>query len=357
MIVGVVVLAGACHSASAPQEPSTTPAMADPTPIPTATREPLEGHGAATTGGAGGRVVVLGDTSTAIVRQAFSDARSGNVVLRFPPNATVKLTKMLPHLTGPGVTIEGNGATIDGSELAQDVALLDIRTHDVIVRDLRLRNGYDNLRVHGPEAFNVVIDHVSSTGARDDGIAIGYGAHDVTVQYAYLAGNTRGLFSKYEGTRNISLHHSWIQKSWARSPLFSATQGVDMRNVVIEDWTLWGTRFEDGASGNVVASLFTLSPQAVALGGKPDAALRLQKAGAVYTAGNVFGGEAAAGDAGTLTDPQAAPSVRTDDVAVMEGHVRARAGCLPRDNVDRAYMGLTVGWKVTESEPFRVRVQ
>ena len=32
-------------------------------------------------------------------------------------------------------------------------AILDIRTNDVIVRDLRLRNGDDNLRVDGPEAI------------------------------------------------------------------------------------------------------------------------------------------------------------------------------------------------------------
>jgi len=354
--LSVVVAAGACRSPGAPA-PAATPAVSAPAPVPTSTAFPFEGFGASTRGGADGRDLRVTDVSTKALREVFSRARTGNVTIHLPENAKIVLEKMLPQVTGSGVTIEGNGATIDGSRLEQDVALLDIRGHDVIVRNLRLRNGYDNLRVKGPEAFNVVIDHVSSTGARDDGMTITHGAHDVTVQYSYLAGNTRGLFSKYDGTHNVSVHHTLLQKNWMRSPLFDGTTSVDMRNVIVEDWGLWGARFEGGASGNIVASLFTLSRYATSIGGKKNSALWLKNPAAVYAADNVFRDQATTGTSGEAAAPHAAPTVQTSTVAEMEPVVRARAGCLPRDNVDRAYLGLRQGWKVTESEPFRVRLE
>jgi len=353
VLAGAVCVAVlACRSPTVSSEEAATPAAGRRTPAPTVGA--VEGFGAATKGGAGGRVITISEANTDAVRAAFSDARTGNVVIRFAVTEPIRLDKMIPHLTGPNVTIEGNGATIDGTNLKEQVALLDIRTHDVIVRDLRLRNGYDNLRVQGPEAHDVVIDHVSSTGARDDGVAIGYGAHDVTVQWCLLAGNTRGLFSKYDGTRNLSIHHTWIQKSWARSPLISGAATVDVRNVIVEDWTLWGARFEDGASGNVVGSLFMLSPHAVGLGGKPAAALHLKKAGPVYLADNVYRGAVATAATGSAPAALAAPAVATLPVAEMEPLVRARAGCLPRDGVDAAYVALRQGWRVDKTDPLRI---
>ena len=356
IVLGFFVAAGACRSPSAP-EPVATPAVRAAAPQPTSTAVPLEGFGTSTRGGANGKIIKVTEASTKVLREVFSKARVGNVTIEFPTNGKIVLEKMIPQVTGSGITIEGNGATIDGRRLELDVALLDIRGHDIIVRNLRLRNGYDNLRVKGAGAFNVVIDHVSSTGARDDGMTITHGAHDVTVQYSYLAGNTRGLFSKYEGTHNVSVHHSLLQKNWMRSPLFDGTTSVDMRNVIVEDWGLWGARFEGGASGNVVASLFVLSPYATSIGGKKNSALWLENPAAVYAADNVFRDQAATGSSGTAASPHAAPPVQTSSVAAMEDLVRARAGCLPRDNVDRAYLGLRQGWKVTESEPFRVRLE
>jgi hypothetical protein len=328
------------------------PAARAPAPAPP--RETLEGFGSATRGGDGGRVLVVAEATDAAVRTAFTAAANGgHAIVRFAVAAPIVLARPLPVLRAPAVTIEGNGATLDGGALGGGSAIVDVRTNDVVVRDLRLRNGYDNLRIQGPEAFDVVVTHVSSTGARDDGIAIGYGAHDVTVQYAFLAGNTRSVFCKYGGTANLSLHHSWIQKGWIRNPLLSGVRHADLRNLIVEDWGEWGARFEDGASGNLVDSLFVLSPRAIEIGGKPGAALRLVRAGAVYTAGNVFRGGARAGDSGGAPAPLAAPAVATQTADAMEAIVRARAGCLPRDAVDRAYAALTDGWTVGPLAPLR----
>jgi len=224
----------------------------------------------------------------------------------------------------------------------------------VIVRNLRVRNGGDNLRAQGDGAYNVVFSHVSSTGAADDGISIGYGAHDVTVQWSFLAGNTRSLFVKYGATTDVSIHHTWVMKQWIRGPLVSSAVRADVRNVIVEDWAMWGVRFEADASGNVVSSLFDLGPYAHAIGGKQRSALRLIQSGPVFTAGNVYSGLAEHSVDGLATAPLDAPPVTTLPVADMEPLVRARAGCMPRDDVDQAYIDLHDGWNVAKELPLRL---
>jgi hypothetical protein len=327
-----------------------------PGSLPAAGREALEGFGTETNGGAGGRVITISEPTEDAVRAAFEDANTtGKAVIRFQVTRPIAIVKKLPILNKPELTIEGGGATLDGSNMKSGSAILDIRTNDVIVRDLRLRNGDDNLRVDGPEAYRVVITHVSSTGSGDDGVSIGYGAHDVTLQYSFLAGNTRSIYCKYSGTNNVSLHHNWIQKGAIRSPIFSGAITADMRNVIVEDWGQWGSRFEDGATGNVVGSLFALSADAVKSGGKPHAALRFKEAGRVYVSGNAVKGQTLPLIAGTSEAPIPAPPVTTFGVKEMEKVVRARAGCLPRDAVDLAYINVTSGWKVSETEPLRLQ--
>lgn len=299
-------------------------------------------------------MVAVDAPTEAAVRLAFQKAnKTGGVTIRFPAQAVIPIGRMLPRLTAPNVTLDGNGATLDGATLDRDVALIDVRSHDVVVRDLRLRNGYDNLRIQGDDAHDVFVTHVSSTGSRDDGISIGYGAHDVTVQWSFLAGNTRSIFCKYGTTTDLSLHHLWIQKGWIRSPLISGHIRADVRNVLVEDWGEWGSRFEDGATGNVVASLFVLSPYAASIGAKGDSALRVVDAGPVFMDKNVFRGEAKPPVTATpqVDRPIDVAPVLTHDVDSMEEIVRGGAGCMPRDAVDRAYIALREGWHVGRNEP------
>jgi hypothetical protein len=316
--------------------------------------DPSAGFGAGTPGGAGGTVIVVTDPSEAAVRAAFSKANAGRAIVRFDVSDPIAIRRPLPKLTGAFITIDGNGATLYGDGFPRTAAILEVRGHDVIVKDLRVRNGGDNLRAQGDKAYNVVFRHVSSTGAADDGISVGYGARDVTIQHAFLAGNTRSIFMKYGATTNVSVHHSWIQKQWVRGPLVSQAVFADVRNVIVEDWTSWGMRFEKDASGNVVDSLFVLSPYAKSVGGKTGSTLRLNQSNPVFTRGNAYEGLAEDGHVGDATAPLDAPPVPTRPVAEMAPMVRARAGCLPRDAVDQGYIERVDGWDVSESEPFRL---
>jgi len=145
-----------------------------------------------------------------------------------------------------------------------------------------------------------------------------------------------------------------VQKQWSRGPMVSGSVMADVRNLVIDDWTMWAVRFEEDSSGNMVNSLFTLGAYAHSRGGKANSALRLIESGPVYTAGNVSAGLADPGADGTATAPLPAPPVTTLPVAEMAPLVRTRAGCLPRDSVDQAYIELEDGWDVTGTRPLRL---
>jgi PKD repeat protein len=334
---------------------ATDPTPPPPPPPPPGGEEPYEGFGATTPGGAGGRVVRVREATESAVRAAFDAVnKGGGAELVFDTTGPVKITKSLPTLKAPFVTIDGKGVVLDGSSLPGSQPIINVETHDVILRNLRLRNGGDNLRLEGNGTYNVVVSHVSSTGARDDGISIGYGAHDVTVQYAFLAGNTRSIFMKYGATRNVSIHHTWIMKQWIRGPLVSQSVFADLRNLLVDDWSLWGARFEKQSSGNVVGSVFRLSAGGKASGGKPDSALKLPTKMPVWTADNRYEGLAKATDVGKATAPLAAPAVTTHPSSQVVALLRERAGCLPRDATDQKYVDMATGWKVSGSKPLRL---
>ena len=314
----------------------------------------LEGFGATTPGGAGGRIIRVQTPTEAAVRAAITAANAGRAMIDFETTQPIPIQSALPRLTGNFVTVEGNGATLY-VVAGKTANLIDVRGHDVIVRNIRLRGGLDNLRAQDATAYNVVFSHVSSTGSIDDGISIGYGAHDVTVQWCFLAGNTRSIFMKYSTTTKVSIHHSWIMKQWIRGPLVSESVLADLRNLIVEDWTEWGTRFEDSSRGNVVNSLFTLGAYAHSIGGKPGSSLRLNGR-PVFTAGNVYQGDAQHTDDGSLKAPVPAPSVATQSVAQMSPLVRAQAGATPRDGVDQTCISTAAGWQVSELQPFVVPV-
>lgn len=330
----------------------------DPAPKPPA-NEKYEGFGATTPGGEGGGEIHITEATDAAVRGAWKAANAGKKIIVFDVGGPIAISSPLPLLTGDFITIEGNGVTLDGSAIGATQAMVDVRGHDVIVRNMRLRNAGDNLRAQETGAYNIVFSHISSTGSMDDGLSIGYGAHDVTVQYCFFAGNTRSMFIKYGGTTNVTIHHDWIMKQWIRGPIIFAAF-ADIRNIIVEDWTLWGSRFESaGAGGNAVSSLWRLSPSAQALGGKPDSSLYAYMgagAGDIYVDDNGYEGKAVQSTSlnGHATQPFPAPPVTTQSRAQMESIVTAKAGCLPRDTIDQAYIDMTMGWDVVDGKPLRL---
>ena len=322
--------------------------------------EQYQGFGAQTKGGEGGTVFTVAEPTYNAVKSAIDKAKANSKAgkksrIVFTTPGPITVTQAL-KVEANNLTIEGNGVTlVAGPSLRNSTNVtLGIYGHDVIVRDMRLRDGGDNLRAQGYGAYNIVFSHISSTGAKDDGISIGYGAHDVTVQYSFLAGNTRSIFIKYNGVTRVSIHHTWVMKQWIRGPLVNGAV-VDFRNNIVEDWTMWGVRFENGASGNVVNSLFGYSPYAKATFGKPLNGVNVRGA-SVYVNGVSYAGTAAAGPNAQSTASKEVPvaPVTTQSVAEMEPIVRAQAGAMPRDAVDTAYVNSGNNWRIGRTTPLRL---
>ncbi|MGQ0824533.1 MAG: FG-GAP-like repeat-containing protein [Actinomycetota bacterium] len=323
--------------------------------------EPLQGFGV-TSGGNGGELIIVCTPTEAAVKAALAKAKTNSNAgkksrIVFTTRGPITVNSPL-NLTANNVTVEGNGVTlVGGPSLAfSQSATFAVGSQNVIVRDMRFRNGGDNVRAQGEGAKNIVFSHISSTGAKDDGISIGYGAKNVTVQYSFFAGNTRSIFIKYKGVDNVTLHHNWVQKQWVRGPLANEAF-VDFRNNIVEDWVLWGVRYENDASGNVVNSIFGYGSYANSTFRKPGNGLNVDTADElVYVAGVEYRGAAKTTDnaRGTEKNELPAPMVTTQSVKDMEGLVRGAAGAMPRDSVDQAYINLTGPWTVSESTPLRL---
>src|SRR5262249_1610222 len=105
--------------------------------------DPSEGFGATTPGGDGGTLITVTESTETAVAAAFAKAAAGPAVVRFQVPDPIAIHSPLPRLTGAFITIDGNGATLYGQDFARTPGMVDVRGHDVIVKNIRLRNAGD----------------------------------------------------------------------------------------------------------------------------------------------------------------------------------------------------------------------
>lgn len=356
-----------------PPSPPPAPGAAPPPPpaggvpgdaaVPTALPVGDYGFGL-TKGGEGGRVLTvtsLADSGPGTLRDALAkaDAQGGGAVIRFGVEGAIRLNSTLfvksPNITIDGFSAPGKGVTIYGDHAGG--ADIHVKTHDVVIRNLAVRNGYDLIRVNpdstGDTAsvHHILLDHVSLTNASDGAVDITKGAHDITVQWSYIAGaGTPGETSggggsslvKY-GSTNVTFHHNLFDKDLRRSPL-AYDAFVDFRNNVVRDWQQFGSQFESGGRGNAVGNIYVATS-----GGTPSDAVQkslygYHGPGAVYFQGNLYKGlsKVAPYGQGTASAPLGAPSVPTQGAEEAEKAVYQYAGKWSggRDEVDLKYMSL-----------------
>lgn len=313
--------------------------------------EPAEGFGAKATGGQGGEVVAV--TTFAELAEAIN--RSG-VYIKVKGDLIAEGKTVIG--SGSNVTIDGGGTATVWGNLNSAQRMLELTGKNIVIKDIHLRNSGDNLSFKAP-AENVLVSHVTTSGAMDDGMSISYGTRNVTVQYCFFAGNTRSCFIKYKEPQNITMHHNWFKAQYMRGPLISTAYNVDIRNQLSEDWWTWGgPRFEQGSTGNCVNSVFVMTG---ATPGKKDAADYVyDNGGPAYFHGSIYRG--CSGRPGNSDTEIPCAPVTTQPAEEVEATVRARAGCLPRNDIDKAYtegtkwpnMGVRRPWliNVGPDQPF-----
>lgn len=206
-----------------------------------------EGFGAGAEGGRGGVIIFVtnvqeeGDGSL----RACIEAKGPRTCV-FRTSGTITLARKSLVVRNPFLTIAGETAPGDGIAIRngpnQTRPSLEIHTHDVIVRHLRLRPGPHRiasccsgaLGLYTFNARDIMIDHVSASWGSDETIDT-ENAFDVTFQWMLVAEPLlNGGPTKANRARNfyvtrgadITIHHSLFTLGKFRNPQFQMKAGV-----------------------------------------------------------------------------------------------------------------------------------
>jgi len=218
------------------------------------------GGGMFATGGRGGKVLLvtsLADSGPGSLREAIETKGPRIVVFRVAGIIHLQSNLAVNH---PDITIAGQTAPGDGICLAG--ASLDINTHNVIVRHLRVRRGIttggqgsDN--IGGNPLHHIIVDHCSTSWGRDENLSL-YRAmveqpdpknpgktkmvktsvKNLTIQYCI---SSEGMKPGHEfggtwGGQDSTFHHNLFACNTGRNPSIGMGGEFDFRNNVVFNW-------------------------------------------------------------------------------------------------------------------------
>ncbi len=247
-----------------------------------------EGWGKYTTGGRGGKVMIvtnLNDNGEGSFRKAVT-AKEPRIVV-FAVSGTIHL--LSPVSIKSDVTIAGQTAPGDGICIADHP--VGLGGNNIIVRYLRFRMGdrYQNKgmvdgsghddALGGVKRNNIIIDHCSISWSTDECFSV-YGGDSTTLQwnlvseplnysYHFEQGDKdyeRHGFGGIWGGIHLSAHHNLFAHCSNRNPRFNGTrlgavqEFADYRNNVIYNWG--GNNVYGGEAGhyNIVSNYYKYGP-------------------------------------------------------------------------------------------------
>lgn len=212
-----------------------------------------EGFGAGAKGGRGGRVILVtttADRGEGSLRACIGAEGPRICVFRTSGTITLdarSLVVLNPYLTIAGETAPGDGIAIRNGA-RQTRPSLEIVTHDVIVRHIRLRPGphvvkaccSGALGLYGKDATDIILDHVSASWGSDETID-SEGASKVTLQWSFVTeplldggpgkhNRARNMLMTMGG--NISVHHNLFAFGKFRNPQFQLSAKGSAADVV-----------------------------------------------------------------------------------------------------------------------------
>lgn len=358
----VSYLAAGLVLASATSVPAEPPAAKRPA-FPGA-----EGFGRMAQGGRGGRIIpvtTLADAGPGSLRACI--VAVGPRVCVFRVGGIIRYTTMRPDIRNPYLTIAGETAPGGGILITHAggkgafTPFVIKNTHDVIVRDIRVRLDRPGEQRRADSAFiiensrNVILDHVSGSWARDENFG-GYADNDaITVSWSIFAeGVPRHdkcalLSSDPRSPQRVSFIKNLCAHNGDRNPDINFKPGscVEVVNNVLynaqvqfsEVWESYG-----GTPVNIVGNYYRRGPNTPRLAFGIDRPLVASTGTArIYTLDNVVDGKgivlAPAARAALVASPvcpltiKPMPGRRAFDV-VLSG-----AGAFPRDQVDTRIVG------------------
>lgn len=263
-LAALLVLPSGAARADAPRPPRD----AAPAPAPVPAFPGAEGFGAGAKGGRGGavcEVTNLNDGGPGSLRDCVG--RSGPRTVVFRVGGTITLNSVIritePFVTIAGQTAPGGGITLRKGNYWAD--LVEVDTHDVVIRFIRLRagkgGGQDGITV-GEGGRRVVLDHLSVSWAVDENIStVGDGipgtdeadvleSSDVTIQWSI---SSEALNCAFKGKchskgllaygNKLSFHHNLFAHNSARNPQSDGGDVADYVNNVVYNWGWRAARF------------------------------------------------------------------------------------------------------------------
>lgn len=246
-----------------------------------------EGFGKYTTGGRGGKVIIvtnLNDSGEGSFREAAT--AKGKRIIVFAVSGTIHLQSKI-SIKGE-VTIAGQTAPGDGICLADESVVLG--GDNIIVRYLRFRlgdkfqkggmvdgNGGDDA-FGGTHRKNIIIDHCSMSWSTDEAFSV-YGGDSTTLQWNLIAeplnysyhfetGDTdyeKHGYGAIWGGRHLSAHHNLFAHCNSRNPRFDGIRNipeeyVDFVNNVIYNWGHNTAYAGEGGTYNLVNNYYKYGP-------------------------------------------------------------------------------------------------
>ena len=207
-----------------------------------------EGYGAYAKGGRGGKVLFvtnLNDSGPGSLREAIETKGPRTVIFRVGGLIETKgLVVREPYLTIAGQAAPGDGICIKKNE-SDGIALELSKTHDVVIRFLRLRAG-NNTGQFRSESFrasdsdNFIVDHCSCSWGNPHTLTTGGSLDRFTVQWCIIGeGNNRQrhAFAGGVGGDRSTWHHNLFAHMEGRVPRWGdITVQCDFRNNVLYDW-------------------------------------------------------------------------------------------------------------------------
>lgn len=216
-----------------------------------------EGSGRFAKGGRGGSVYEVTNLNNSGPGSIVDAVSKPNRTIVFRLSGTIELGAVLlepqSNITIAGQTAPGDGICIKGRIKIGDVS-------DVVIRYLRVRvdAGAPNADgdavdiAGGPNCRNIIIDHVSASFARDEGISCRETNTNVTVQWCIISeglllggGHSYGSLVRGDYGDRKSFHHNLYAHNLGRNPrpgnynsVDKDPQGLyfDFRNNVVYNW-------------------------------------------------------------------------------------------------------------------------
>ena len=234
-----------------------------------------EGPGAASIGGRGGRVIEvtnLENSGPGSLREAVEAV--GPRIVVFKVSGIIDFDGKSLDINNPYITIAGQSAPDGGITLRGQA--LEVGTHDVIIRYIKMRTGIDGGGADAMSvtdgAYNVIIDHCSFSWSNDENIGLWSGstpAHDITWSWNLISeglmhssaslGLLTGSNTNSNDMRDITVQHNAFINFTHRLPLIKVRTSKVINNLVY-NWSEWGTGVSGGVTIDIIGNMYKAGP-------------------------------------------------------------------------------------------------